>query len=182
MKSVYIILSDMKTRPSRLIKLVTRAQFSHVSIALVPSSEKLYSFGRRKINNFLVGGFINEDTKKHVMGLFPHSPCSVYVINVSDDSYEKMELMISECNRQYKDYKYSFLGAFTSYIGIKKRLKYHFTCSQFVAMMLNISGAVRLPKHPSLMKPMDFLTIPDMKLIYQGTLYELDLARIKMNR
>ena len=99
MKTVYIILSDMKTRPSKLIKLVTRAQFSHVSIALVPSSEKLYSFGRRKLNNFLIGGFINEDTKKHEMGLFPHSLCSVFALNVSDDSYEKMELIISECNR-----------------------------------------------------------------------------------
>ena len=170
MKTVYIILSYTGTRTSRIIKFATRAEYSHTSIALIPSPQHLYSFGRRKLNNFLIGGFINEDTKKHVMGLFPHAPCAVFALEVSDEAYEKMELMVAECNRQYKDYKYSFIGVFTSYFGIKKRLKYHFTCAQFVAMLLYISGAVNLPKHPSLMKPMDFLKIPELKEIYKGEL------------
>ena len=170
MKTVYVILSSTGTRPARLIRLVTKAEYSHASIALVPSSQHLYSFGRRKLKNFLVGGFINEDTRKHVMGLFPHAPCVVLALTVSARSYEKMELIIDEFNRQYKRCKYSFVGAFTSLFGIKKRLKYHYTCSQFVASMLYLSDAVKLPKHPSLMKPSDFLKIPEFTEVYRGEL------------
>ena len=84
-----------------------------------------------------------------------------------------MEMMIEECNRQQQRYKYSFVGAFTTFVGIKKRLKYHYTCSQFVASLLYLSDAVELPKHPSLMKPADFLAIPDFEVVYQGELSKI---------
>lgn len=173
MKTVYVILSATGTRPARLIRFVTKNEYSHASIALVPSPKKLYSFGRRRVKNFLVGGFINEDTRNHVMGLFPHAPCVVLALKVSQRAYDKMEMMIEECNRQHKRYKYSFVGAFTTFVGIKKRLKYHYTCSQFVASLLYLSDAVELPKHPSLMKPEDFLDIPDFKVVYQGELSKI---------
>ena len=168
MKTVYIFLSFTGTGVSRFIKFVTKAEYSHASIALIPSKHHLHSFGRRKLNNFFVGGFLNEDTEKHVLGRYPHAPCIIYSLDVSDEAYKNLQFMISECNREYSKYKYSFIGAATSFFGIKKRLKYRYTCSQFVAHLLHSSGAVVLPKHPSIMKPMDFLKLNGLKEVYRG--------------
>ena len=87
-----------------------------------------------------------------------------------------MQLMVEQFNNQYDCYKYSFVGAATSFFGIKKRLKYHYTCSQFVATMLYVSDAVELPKHPSLMKPIDFLDIEKLVPVYKGPLSKIDFC------
>ena len=176
MKTVYILLSRTGTGASKFIKLATKAEYTHASIALTPSKHRLYSFGRRKLRNFLVGGFINEDVNKHVMGLYPQAPCALFSLSVSDKAYEKMQLMVEQFNNQYDCYKYSFVGAATSFFGIKKRLKYHYTCSQFVATMLYVSDAVELPKHPSLMKPIDFLDIEKLVPVYKGPLSKIDFC------
>lgn len=178
MKTIYILLSCTGTSTSRFIKMATNAEYTHASIALIPSGHNMYSFGRRRPRNFLIGGFINEDINKHVLGKYPNAPCVVLALDVSDKAYEKMEMMVSEFNRQYDSYKYSFIGAATSFFGIKKNLRYRYTCSQFVASMLYISDAVELPKHPSLMKPMDFLKIPELRLVYKGELSKIRFPKL----
>ena len=65
---------------------------------------------------------------------------------------------------------YNFLGLLPAKLGIKFERKKNFTCSQFVASVLHYSGAVELPKHPSLMMPNDFPELESVKLIYTGTI------------
>ena len=173
MKTIYIILTSPNSRPSKLIRWATNDMFSHSSIALVPSPHHLYSFGRRKVNNFLIGGFINEDTKKNIFALYPHARCDVYALDVCDDSYSKMEMLLNVFNRNYKRYKYNFSGILTTFLGIKTNLRYRYTCSQFVSTMLYLSKAANLPKHPSLMKPMDLTSIKGLRKIYSGEICRL---------
>ena len=168
MKKVYVILSRTGTIPSRIIGLATGSQFTHASLALFPCRHKLYSFARRKMRNFLVAGFIHEDIDSFVFAKHPNSSCNVYEITVSDMAYEKMSDKIASFEQKYLKHKYNFVGAITSQFGIKRTLKYRYTCSQFVSTVLASSGEIELPKHPSLMKPMDLTKIPGAKLIYSG--------------
>ena len=46
MKKIYIILTFTGTALSRIIKLTTRVEFAHVSIALDEELKEMYSFGR----------------------------------------------------------------------------------------------------------------------------------------
>ena len=170
MKKVYIILSRTDTTPSRFVKLATGSQFTHSSIALVPCKHKLYSFARRRMHNIFVAGFLHEDVDAFVFGKYPESPCAVYELEVSDEAYGKMADMIKCFEKRYSKYKYSFVGAAASQFGIRRKLKYKYTCSQFVAAVLSRAEAISLPKHPSLMKPMDFTKIDGMKLLYSGTI------------
>ncbi len=170
MKKVYVILSRTNTQPSKFIKLTTGAEFTHSSIAMTPDKHKLYSFARRKLNNFLVGGFVYEDVDKFIFAKYPYSPCAVYEITVSDAAHIKMSEKLLQFEQKYQKYKYSFAGAAISLFGIRRRLKYKYTCSQFVASLLALSDEVELPKHPSLMKPMDFTKMHNAKLIYSGTI------------
>ena len=105
MKKVYIILSCTGTVPSQLIKIATRAPFTHASIALSPHRNSLCSYARRKQNNFLVAGFIHEDIDSSVFAKYPMSPCAVYELDVSYDGYRKMIKKISMFDQEYKKCK-----------------------------------------------------------------------------
>ena len=170
MKKVYVVLSRTGTGPSKFIGLATRAEFTHSSIALVPCRHKLYSYARRRLHNFLVAGFLREDIDKFVFALYPDAPCAVYEIEVSNEGYNKMADIIALFEKKYSKCTYSFTGMLTSQIGIKRNLKYKYTCAQFVATLLEASGDVALPKHPSLMKPMDLANLPEAKLVYSGNI------------
>ena len=120
------------------------------------------------MNNPLNAGFIVENTKEFVFAKYPDCLCSVYSLDVSDEVYENMKEILSVFFSNKDKYRYNFLGAIPLRLGIKWNRKYHFTCSQFVAFVLQKSGAVKLPKHYSLMMPNDFLTIKEISLVYKG--------------
>lgn len=177
MKKVYVILSRTGTGPSHLIGAVTHAEFTHSSLALLPSKHKLYSFARRRMHNFFVAGFIHEDTETFVFAKYSDAPCAVYALDVSDAGYCHMCETVARFDAQYKRFKYNFIGAATSQLGVRLRLKYRYTCAQFVATVLQSSGDVVLPKDASLMKPMDLIDIPGMRQIYRGPLKDISFEK-----
>ena len=70
----------------------------------------------------------------------------------------------------YKKAKYNFLGMIPLAIGIRIRRKFRLTCSQFVALILQSSREIELPKDPYLMLPNDFPQISGIELVYDGVL------------
>lgn len=170
MKKVYIILSKTRTIPARIIGITTRAKYTHSSIALVPSKHELYSFARRRLHNFLASGFLKEDTETFVFAKYPDAPCAVYELEVSDEGYERMRKTVDMFLSDAKHYKYNFTGMVSTMVGKKRNLKKKFTCSQFVSTVLESSGEVKLPKHPSLMRPTDLAMIRGIRPIYLGKL------------
>ena len=170
MKSIYVLLSRTDTVPARIIRTFTTGEFSHASVSLLPRTDNFYSFARRKVNNPLFAGFISENVHTKVFAKYPDAHCAIYQINVSDEGYEKARELIRFFRTNKKKATYSFAGALAMRFGIIYRRKYKFACSQFVAYLLDRTGDVSLPKDPYLMLPNDFLDIPGIKLIYDGTL------------
>ena len=179
MKKVYVVLSHTGTAPSRLVKFATKDEFTHSSIAIIPCRHYLYSFARRRMHNVFIGGFIHEDVDKFIFAKFPNSPCAVYEITVSDKGYQNIVDRLDKCNEKSKKYKYSFIGALTTKMGMKRKLKYRYTCSQFVASLLEASGDVDLRKHPSLARPMDFTKISNANLVYQGPIKNIKFSSLE---
>lgn len=63
MKKIYLILMHTNTIPSKLVKFFTRYKYSHVAISLDKNCDTIYSFGRRKVNSILNGGFVIQKNK-----------------------------------------------------------------------------------------------------------------------
>ena len=168
MKKIYILLSKTDTIPSRLIHVSIGGLYTHASIALTPETDKLYSFARRTLHNPFNAGFIVENTSTFVFAKYSECQCAVYSLEITDDAYERMEKLLSEIVSEKDKYGYNFLGAIPSKYGIRWRRKYRFTCSQFVAFLLEKAKATKLPKHYLLMMPNDFLNVKGLKLIYSG--------------
>ena len=58
-KKIYIMLSFTGTILSRIVKVVTLKEYSHVSVALDLEFNSLYSFGRINPKNPFSGGFVH---------------------------------------------------------------------------------------------------------------------------
>jgi hypothetical protein len=169
-KKIYILLSRTNTVPARIIRTFAKGEFSHVSVSLFPRTDCFYSYARRHINIPLFAGFVSEDIHTKVFARYPHAHCALFSIEVSDEGYERAKQLIRIFRKNRKKATYNFLGAATVKMGISLKRKYKFTCSQFAAFLLDYTGDVQLPKDPYLMLPNDFLTIPNIDILYDGEL------------
>lgn len=172
MKKIYILLSGTGTVPARVIRKIKGGKFSHTSLSLTPQTDKFYSYARRRLHNPLVAGFVTENIHTHVFAQYPDALCALYSLQVSDEAYEKINKAVEGLKSNYKKAKYNFIGLFALGFGIKVKCKYRYTCSQFVAVMLDQTGEIKLPKDPYLMVPTDFMNIEGIELIYEGILDE----------
>lgn len=180
MKTIYILLTRTGTYFARLIRAVTGEEFSHASISLDRELNQLYSFGRLHYRVPFIGGFIREDVHTGVFGRNPHALCVLYKLDVPDDIYEQIESRVSEMSRNRGSYRYNMIGLAACLLGIKYRRSRHFLCSQFVADVLERSGALDLPRDVSLMQPGDFLKISSLRPVYRGSLIECAEGRTAM--
>ena len=174
MKTVYILLSRTNTAVGRVIRIATACRYNHVSISLDAARSEFYSFARRRMHNPLIGGFISENVHTGIFGRCGDQPCALYAVTVSDAAYAKLTGMIEGFFARYDAYRYNFLGIPLCLFGIPYARRHHYTCSQFAAYMLQQTGACTLPKAVSLMQPMDFLSIPELRLVYTGPLGLVD--------
>ena len=61
MKKIYILLMHTNTYPSKFVKFMTKYKYSHVALSLDKNCNTLYSFGRKKPNTIIDGGFSIEN-------------------------------------------------------------------------------------------------------------------------
>ncbi len=176
MKDIYILLTKTGTVPARIIHLLKGGTFTHTSLSLTPATDHLYSYARRKIKNPFVAGLIVENIHTEVFAMYPDCHCAVYRISVSDVAYENMKREITFFMNNYKKAKYNFAGLLPLAFGIKIRRKFRLTCSQFVALILDKSKEIELPKDPYLMLPNDFKHIGGAMLIYDGMLKDCKIS------
>lgn len=182
MKTIYILLSRTNTMAARLIRLATSCRYNHVSISLDAGRSDFYSFARRRIHNPLIGGFILENLHTGIFGRNGDQPCALYALQIADEAYVELEGIIARFFDHYDVYRYNFLGVPLCFFGIPYERKHHYLCSQFVAHMLHRTGGCTLPKPVSLMQPMDFLAIPELRLVYTGPLGLVDSTALHPGR
>lgn len=168
MKEIYIILSHSGTIISKIIKIYTRARYSHVSIGFDPDLNEFYSFGRKKIDTPIGGGFIIEGKNRGLFRKLKNARCKVYKVMLTDEQYVTLRECINEFIRFQDTYKYNYLGILTTMFGLKLKRSHHYFCSQFVAEVLHKGKVWHCEKDFSLITPKDFEQIKNATLIYEG--------------
>ena len=130
----------------------------------------LYSFARKYENLPFPGCFTTEKIDRGFLGKDPKTPCALLCLDVPADVFESVNEEVCKMYRKKKQYKYNYFGLILCGFGIEKARKNKFFCSEFVAHMLKKSGAVNIDKHPSVFRPVDFLKIDKLKLVYEGNI------------
>lgn len=169
-KQIYLLLSRTGTLFSRAIHSITGNQYTHVSISFDPELDHMYSFARQHPHLPFIAGFVTENIRTGVFGKYPDAPCTLYSLTVTAEAYEHMKAMVAKFEEAPELYRYSMLGILLIQMDLPLHRERHFVCSQFVAQLLEKSGALALPKDSALMTPNDFIAIPALRQVFTGTL------------
>lgn len=172
MKKIYIMLTFTGTTLSRAIKIYTRNDYSHTSIALDPELSEMYSFGRKRPRNPFIGGFVKEKINDGVYKRFYNTECIVYSIDVTLEQYEKVKEIIREFEKEQHKYKYNLLGVLAVVFKMPLERKYYYFCSQFVSEVLEKSGIFSFDGEFTMIKPSDIQKLDRLKVVYRGLLRE----------
>ena len=167
---VYIVISQTGTLLSRLLKFVTKAEYNHASISLVPDLGTMYSFGRKHPYNPFWAGFVAESARFGTFKRFSKTRVVVLDITVSEEQYQAMARRIHTMMELKQYYHYNYLGLWLAGLRICYRKKRRFYCSEFVKDLLEKQGIHGVSQLDSIVQPIHFLSLPSAQQIYTGLL------------
>lgn len=168
MKKIYIVLTYTGTILSKLIKIYTKNEFSHVSISLDKDLNKMYSFGRLNPYNPFIGGFVHEHLDSGTFRRFKKTKTQIYYLEISDKQYSELETILLNFKEKRKQYTFNVIGLFAVSIKLKIKVKKVFYCAEFVKYVLDKSNIKT--ELPDIIKPEDFKNLKGIKEIYNGIL------------
>lgn len=178
-RKAYLYLTDSGTFPGWVVKRVTRYPYSHAMLSLRGDGTQLHSFGRRSIHNFLNGGFVTENWDGPFFSHFSKTQCTVYELPLSQAQFSAVETVLEEFCREREKLRYDFAGCFLRLFGISAFFPGHYTCSHFVAEVLQRSGIHSFPEGTATVRPSELAGLPGARCIYTGRLRALPSAKRK---
>ena len=162
-RKLYLLLTKFPDNGSKVIEALRGCHYPHASIGLEEDLNTFYSF--------VTKGFIIESVTRYVKPDREPFPCQVYELEVSDNVYRRIKDILEYFIEFREILHYTKLGVVLSLFHIPyRRDKFGFFCTQFVAFILEASGAVKLEKKNNHYFSDDLKRLPGMKLNFQGNL------------
>lgn len=169
-RQIYLVVSQTGSWLSRLLKVVTGAEYNHVSLSLSPDLMKMYSFGRRHPYNPFWGGFILESPRAGTFKRFSETKAAVFSIPVSPEAHDRIARIVEDMLAEQTAYHYNYLGLVLAAVHIQYRPDKAYYCSEFVKELLSRSHVEGIEVLPPIVQPIHFLTMPGVNLVYCGYL------------
>lgn len=155
--------------PAKIVKTTTRYPYSHVAISFDRNCKTLYSFGRKRLNNFLVGGFVKQKSTDSFFKKFRFSQCRVFELAVTDEQYRNLQDLLNAFEANADKFHYDFCGLMLrTLLHTPITFTNHYVCSHFVAQALSDTGVYDFTYNPCMAKPRDFETMRGANEIYCG--------------
>ena len=169
MDVVYIGLVDTPGFFAYLIRCFIGIPYVHTVISMDSRLEEAYSIGRRNPAIPLFAGFEKED-KGNIVKVFPDARYQVFCVPCSAGQREQIGLKLLECYENRFSYHYCVLGLPFLLLGRHFYQKNHYTCSSFIANLLEENGIRLFDKHFSLVTPRDFHDLEGKEVLFEGKL------------
>lgn len=171
-RELYIIISHTPSVVSRIIKQFTHTPYNHVSVSLDAELNHMFSFGRRYKYFPWYGGFVRESLDSGTMGRFTETEAIILTLNVEEDIYDDVRAKLENMLEHKYAYRFDTLGLLAAIFGkCLKRDKYYY-CSAFVRELLVESGIEDADNFKKIVRPLDFMNLPDTHEVFRGKLRE----------
>ncbi len=171
MEHIYIAMVDTPGLFAALIRRFLKQKYIHVVISMDEKLEEAYSFGRRNPQIPVFAGFEREDKSK-ILQAFPMADYMVCELTCSREQKEKIQEQLRKDYIRRWRYHYAVPGLPFLVCGIPFYIKNQYTCSSYIARLLNENHIRISKKHFSLVTPKDFYLYPNKKVIFEGSLKE----------
>lgn len=142
MKSISIIWTKYSDFLAELVYNLTGRSYTHAAISL--DEDRTYY-------SFCFKGFCRETIEKYRRRGVKHS--LRLRLEVSDNVFERIEQRLAFVERHSCAYEYTVLGVFCALLHIPLRRHRRYFCSQFIAELLESTGAVHFSRPTCLCLP-----------------------------
>lgn len=173
MKRIYIMLTKSKTVVATAIRKITKAEFSHSSLAVDDNMSRMYSFARLHEKNPFIGRFIPEYLDKGILNKYDYIDCLVFMKEVTDAEYDDILAYIDSFINSKKTWKFNIIGLLTCGLDIAFARKNRMYCSQFVGKALSLVHDIEMPRDPMAMQPNLFRVVESLRLVYSGPIKDI---------
>lgn len=172
MAYIYIALVDTPGIFASMIRKFVRQRYVHVVISGDADLTEAYSVGRRNPAVPVIAGFEKEDKDK-ILRAFPTACYRICELPCTPEQKRKiMKRLHTDYCRRFRIH-YAVCGLLFLVLGIPFYQKDHYTCSSYIARILQENGISVSKKHFSLVTPKDFLALQGMRQIFEGPLSEM---------
>lgn len=171
-KKLYVVVSQTGTVLSRILKVITKKEYNHVSLSLDESLEPMYAFARRWAYIPFYGAFVKESRFRGTFYRFSGTKAIVLAVSVSEEQYEKAKEKLEKTYEERKKYGYNYLALFFGLFGKAHRAKNRYYCSEFAREVLIEAGIVEKDFFGEIVYPQEFLALPHAERVYEGLLRE----------
>ncbi len=138
-KYLYVLFSATPYRMGRMIRMVTREPYNHVSIAIDGNLTSIYSFARRYYETPFYGGFVAEEPCRYRHG-GRTADIRLYRLPLTWRQWEKLNAMLEDMRRNTDHYLYNHLSAVAAPLHRKVRVRKAYTCAEFTVNVLSSLG------------------------------------------
>lgn len=177
---VYILISKTGTWLSLLLGFLSGFKYMHSSISFDPTLREMYSFGRIKPHNPLIGGFVKESLYEGVYTFSSKNECMVYSTTLSKKQAEQLRSEIKRFEMSPRAFKYNFLGLFFIPFRIKIKRKHHYFCSQFITELFIRIAILDQNVKSYRTSPKDLIHLLNLDLEYEGLIKNYPLKPVKL--
>lgn len=172
MAHIYIALVDTPGIFASLIRKFLRQRYIHVVISCDADLTEAYSVGRRNPAVPVIAGFEKEDKDK-ILHIFPTAFYRICELSCTQEQKQKiMERLRADYHRRFQIH-YAVCSLPFLLLGSPFYQKDHYTCSSYIARILQENGISVSQKHFSLVTPKDFLECEKMRRIFEGPLSKI---------
>lgn len=138
LRPVYVVFSHTNTRFGKLIRIATRGEYNHVSLALRRDLCRMYSFARYKKDAPFWGGFVTETPARFLDG--GDVKIKVARLLLPEQEYSGLIRRLDDFARRDRDMLYNHIGAAASFFKRRIHIRGCYICFEFVAETLGYSG------------------------------------------
>lgn len=172
MTHIYIALVDTPGFFASLIRRFLKQRYVHVVISADMKVAEAYSVGRRNPAIPILAGFEREDKYK-ILRVFPKAYYRICELEcTSGQKRNIMEKLKDDYQRRYRIH-YAVLGLPFLVLGLPFYIKDQYTCSSYIARLLQENGICISDKHFSLVTPKDFYESRKTRVVFEGKLSEI---------
>ena len=169
MEKIYIGLVDTPGLFASVIRHTLKQNYIHVVLSLDEELNECYSVGRRHPSIPLLAGFEKEEKYK-INRAFPTAQYQIYSIDCTLEQKEAIRKELKNCYENRYSLHYCSVGLPFILLNREFYQENHYTCSSFVARILEDNGIRLFQKHFSLVTPKDFYEYERKEVVYEGSL------------
>lgn len=162
-RPIYIVFFSATNTFNKIVRMVDRSVYNHVSISFDASLETLYSFDAK------YKGFTKEYMQQYI-DQGETKAIQVFCVFIDNDRYEKLKKKITYYEKNKSKMGYSFINLLTIPLKISYIDKAKMVCSQFVDSMLKLADLDFTGIDSSVVSPGG---LNRMMKKYKGTIYKV---------